>query len=140
MLKLLLSDMGCSKAPNSACQGRTRVAASVENAGSPAERGASGSWKCRSKVPTPVPSSEMRSESADSLQNPQACADFGHGAMARIFRVALDFDFELLLVDADDLDRQKASEIPHYAQEVLRMQNCSDCEQAGPRSLPIREI
>jgi len=55
--------------------------------------------------------------------------------MARIWRVAFTDSFvqrELVIVEADEVEREKVSEFPRLAQEVLAMQSCKACEKDWP--------
>ena len=54
--------------------------------------------------------------------------------MARICRASFsaERDVELVIVDADAVDRSKASQFPSHAQHLLEMVNCRDCEKEWP--------
>ena len=55
--------------------------------------------------------------------------------MARIWRVAFTdscVQRELVIVEADEVEREKVSEFPRLAQEVLAMQSCKTCEKDWP--------
>eukprot|EP00435_Cladocopium_sp_Y103_P011823 s3413_g3.t1 len=55
--------------------------------------------------------------------------------MARIWRVAFtdsSVQRNLVIVEADEVEREKVSEFPRLAQEVLAMQSCKDCDKDWP--------